>query len=127
MEVVHFAGVRPNEPNLHHLFDISVLCSLSEAFPNSIVEAMAAGKPVVATRVGGVGDAVVDGETGLLVPPRLPAALAAAIEQLLIEPERRREMGAAAARRARAQFHASRVLPTLESLYDRLLSARARS
>ena len=126
MELVHFAGVRPNEPNLHHLFDVSVLCSQSEAFPNSIVEAMAAGKPVVATRVGGVVDAVVEGETGFLVPPRQPAALAAAIGRLLTEPERRREMGRAGARRARAQYHASRVLPSLESLYERLLSARAR-
>jgi glycosyltransferase involved in cell wall biosynthesis len=124
--IVHFAGWRPNEPNLHGLFDVSVLCSLSEAFPNSIVEAMAAGRPVVATRVGGVVDAVADGETGLLVPPRQPAALAAAIEQLLTQPERRRAMGAAAARRARAQYHARLVLPSLESLYERLLSARAR-
>lgn len=123
-EVVHFAGVRPHEPNLNHLFDISVLCSVSEAFPNSIVEAMAAGKPVVATRVGGVIDAVVHGHTGLLVPPSEPGALAGAIEDLLINPEQRREMGAAAAFRARAQFHARAVLPSLESLYDRLLAAQ---
>jgi glycosyltransferase involved in cell wall biosynthesis len=125
-DVVHFAGVRPNEPNLHHLFDISVLCSLSEAFPNSIVEAMAAGKPVVATRVGGIVDAVVDGQTGLLVAPRQPAALAGAIERLLIDPALRRHWGDAAARHARAQFHANHVLPSLESLYDRLLARRAR-
>ena len=125
-DVVHFAGVRPNEPNLHHLFDISVLCSLSEAFPNSILEAMAAGKAVVATRVGGVVDAVVDRETGLLVEAGHPAALAHAIEQLLIDPGRRRALGEAAVRRARAQFHADHVLPSLESLYDRLLSSRAR-
>jgi glycosyltransferase involved in cell wall biosynthesis len=124
--IVHFAGVRPNEPNLHALFDIAVLCSTSEAFPNSIVEAMAAGRPVVATRVGGIADAVVDDETGLLVPPGDPAALAAAIEQLLINPERRCQLGAAGTRRARAQFHASQVLPSLEGLYDRLLESRAR-
>jgi glycosyltransferase involved in cell wall biosynthesis len=123
---VHFAGVRPNEPNLHHLFDVSVLCSSSEAFPNSIVEAMAAGKPVVATRVGGIVDAVVDQHTGFLVPPRTPSAMASAIERLLIEPELRRQLGEAAARRARAQFHADQVLPALESLYLRLLSMRAR-
>ena len=123
---VHFAGIRPNEPNLHHLFDVSVLCSTSEAFPNSIVEAMAAGKPVVATGVGGIVDAVVDRQTGFLVPPRAPAALAGAIEQLLTAPALRRQFGEAAARRARAQFHANHVLPSLESLYDRLLSARAR-
>ena len=125
-DIVRFAGLRPQEPNLHHLFDISVLSSISEAFPNSIVEAMAAGKPVVATRVGGVADAVVDGETGLLVPPRDAAALAAAVDQLLIAPERRHGMGAAAAARARARFHASTVLSALESLYDGLLALRAR-
>jgi glycosyltransferase involved in cell wall biosynthesis len=125
-EVVHFAGFIPNEHNLHHLFDISVLCSVTEAFPNTIVEAMAAGTPVVATRVGGVVDAVVDGETGFLVPPGRPAAVAAAIEQLLVDPIRRRALGEAAARRARTQFHANRVLPSLEALYDRLLAARTR-
>lgn len=123
---VHFAGIRPNEPNLHHLFDVSVLCSTSEAFPNSIVEAMAAGKPVVATRVGGIVDAVVDRQTGFLVPPRAPDALSGAIEQLLLGPGRRRQFGEAGARRARTQFHADAVLPSLESLYDRLLSTRAR-
>jgi glycosyltransferase involved in cell wall biosynthesis len=125
-DVVRFAGARPNEPNLHHLFDISVLSSLSEAFPNTIVEAMAAGRPTVATRVGGVMDAVVDGETGTLVPPRDPACLANAIEHLLLHPEQRQAMGAAAQRRARARFHAASVLPALESLYDRLLMASAR-
>src|SRR5206468_6327810 len=111
-DIVRFAGARPNEPNLHHLFDISVLCSLSEAFPNTIVEAMAAGKPVVATDVGGVMDAVVEGETGALVPPRAPVALANAIEQLLLHPERRRRLGEAAQRRARRQFQATSVLTT---------------
>jgi glycosyltransferase involved in cell wall biosynthesis len=76
--------------------------------------------------VGGIVDAVVDGDTGFLVAPRDPTALAAAIERLLIDPERRRELGKAAARRARAQFHVNYVLPSLESLYDRLLSASAR-
>lgn len=123
---VHFAGIRPNEPNLHHLFDVSALCSSSEAFPNSIVEAMAAGKPVVATRVGGIVDAVVDGQTGFLVAPGTPSAVATAIERLLIEPGLRRQLGEAAARRARARFHADQVLPALESLYLRLLSTRAR-
>jgi glycosyltransferase involved in cell wall biosynthesis len=124
--VVRFAGVRPNEPNLHHLFDISVLSSLSEALPNTIVEAMAAGKPVVATRVGGVTDAVVDGETGTLITPQSPVELASAIERLLLRPILRESMGDAARRRARAQFHVTSALATLESLYDRLLMSRAR-
>jgi len=87
---------------------------------------MAAGKPVVATRVGGIVDAVVDQQTGFLVPPRTPSAVATAIERLLIEPGLRRQLGEAAARRARARFHADQVLPALESLYFRLLAMRAR-
>lgn len=125
-DVVRFAGVRPNEPNLHHLFDISVLSSLSEGLPNTIVEAMAAGKPVVATRVGGVTDAVVEGETGTLVAPRSSTDFAFAIEQLLRDPQLRESMGNAARRRARAKFHVTSVLGTLEGLYERLLMSRVR-
>ena len=125
-DVVHFAGGQPNVPNPHALFDVSVLCSLSEAFPNSIVEAMAAGTAVVATRVGGVGDAVADGVTGLLVPPRAPEPLAAAIEALLRDPVWRERMGRAGRQRAYDEFHESRVIPRLEALYECLLEARVR-
>lgn len=124
-DIVRFAGARPNEPNLHRLFDISVLSSVSEAFPNTIIEAMAAGRPVVATRVGGVADAVDDGETGALVPPGSPAQLAEAIARLLSSSECRYAMGTRAQRRARDEFHAARVLPELEMLYERLLMSRA--
>jgi glycosyltransferase involved in cell wall biosynthesis len=124
-ERTHFGGLQPNEPNLHHLFDLSVLCSISEGFPNSIVEAMAAARPVVATDVGGNSDAVRAGETGLLVSPREPEQLAAALETLLRDPDLRRKMGAAAQRRARQEFHGDRVLPALEALYDRLVRERA--
>ena len=119
--VVRFAGLRPQLPSFHFLFDVSVLSSVSEGFPNSLVEAMAAGRPIVATNVGGVPDAVRDGENGLLVPPGDPAAFAAALEQLLASPRRRQAMGAAGASRARTEFHARHVVGSLESLYDRLL------
>src|SRR5258708_20758858 len=66
--MLRFAGVRPNLPNLNRLFDVSVLCSLSEGFPNTLVEAMAAERPVVATRVGGIVDAVEEDRNGLLLP-----------------------------------------------------------
>jgi glycosyltransferase involved in cell wall biosynthesis len=122
---VHFAGLQPNQPNLHRLFDVSVLCSVSEGFPNSIVEAMAAARPVVATDVGGVSDAVSDGETGRLVPPSNPRRLAAAIEELLLDPGRRHALGAAARDRARTRYHAGAVVASLEQLYDTLLCAAA--
>jgi glycosyltransferase involved in cell wall biosynthesis len=123
---VHFLGRQPNEPNLHHLFDVSVLSSVSEGFPNSIVEAMAAARPVVATDVGGVGDAVSDGESGLLVPPSNPGRLAAAIEELLLDPHRRRALGTVGYERARARYQAAAVVASLEALYDRLLGVAAR-
>lgn len=120
--VVRFAGLRPHAPNLHHLFDISVLCSVSEGFPNSLVEAMAAGRPIVATAVGGNSDAVRQQENGLLVPPQNPEALAAAIEELLQQPDLRRTMGAAGLHRARAEYSDVAALHSLESLYERLLA-----
>ncbi len=119
--VVRFAGLRPQLPSFHYLFDVSVLSSVSEGFPNSLVEAMAAGRPIVATNVGGVPDAVREGENGLLVPPKDPEAFAAALETLLANPQRRASMGAAGAARARTEFHARHVVGSLEDLYDRLL------
>ncbi len=64
---VHFIGELVSAENLHQFFDVSALCSRSEGFPNSIIEALAAKRAVVATRVGGVVDVITDGETGLLV------------------------------------------------------------
>ncbi len=116
-EQVVFAGRRPNDPNLNSLFDISVLCSKREGLPNSILEAMAAARPVVATDVGAVGDAVVDGETGLLVPPSSPERLAAALETLLADPARAARMGAAGRRRAQAMYSPESALGALEELY----------
>jgi L-malate glycosyltransferase len=123
---VRFAGHRGQDPNLHRLFDISVLCSLREGFPNSIVEAMAAARPVVATNVGGIPDAVAEGETGLLVPPQRPDRLAEALDALLADPDRRAQMGAMAQRRARERYHVDAVLPKLEKLYVSLVGRRVR-
>lgn len=125
--MVRFAGGRANHPNPHRLFDVSVLCSWSEGFPNSIVEAMAAARPVVATAVGGIPDAVEEGVTGLLVPPRDAPALAAALGRLLASAALRIEMGANGLQRARESFTASDVLPLLTGLYAQLLAGRARA
>jgi len=118
-ERVHFTGFRPNEPNLHHVFDVSVLTSLTEGFPNSLVEAMAAGRPVVATAVGGNVDAVRP-ETGFLVPAGEPEALASAIERFVSDDALRIRMGTAAREVAQREYHATSVIPHLEQLYLRL-------
>jgi glycosyltransferase involved in cell wall biosynthesis len=117
---VHLAGERPQIPNLHGLFDVSVLCSTTEAFPNSVLEAMAAARPVVATDVGGTPDAVRQGSTGLLVPPSDPSRLASAIARLHAEPALRTKLGAAARRAAQSGYSALAVIRQVEALYTSL-------
>ena len=72
-------GFRADILSLHKAFDVFVMSSVTEGLGTSLLDAMACGKPVVATRVGGIPEVVVDDETGLLVPPRDPPAMAAAI------------------------------------------------
>ncbi len=115
--MVRFAGARPPSPTMHHGFELSVLSSLSEGLPNSILEAMAAGRPVVATDVGATADAVEHGVTGLLVPPSDPARLAEAVAAVLADPARGRRMGRAGQARARARYSAAAALAALERLY----------
>ena len=114
---IHFSGYLGSPPNPHQYADIAVLCSLHEGFPNSIIEAMAAGRPVVATAVGGIPDAVQDGVTGILVPPESPADLAAAIDRLIVDEGLRRSMGDAGRKRARTDFAAGAILERLSQLY----------
>jgi glycosyltransferase involved in cell wall biosynthesis len=117
---VHLAGERPQLPNLHGLFDISVLCSTTEAFPNSVLEAMAASRPVIATDVGGTPDAIREGTTGLLVPPSDPSRLAAAIKRLHDEPALRGKLGKAGCAAAQSGYSATAVIDQVEALYTEL-------
>jgi glycosyltransferase involved in cell wall biosynthesis len=123
-DAVHFTGELRTNGNLHRGLDISVLASRSEGFPNTLVEAMAAGRPVVSTAVGGCVDAVVNGETGLLVPPGDPAAFAAALNRLIASPEFRREFGESALRRASESYSAAAAIAAVEHMYDSLLASR---
>jgi glycosyltransferase involved in cell wall biosynthesis len=119
-DMVLMPGRLPHVPGLPGVFDVSTLTSREEGFPNWVVESMAAGLPVVATKVGGVPDAVVDGTTGLLVSHDDHEALAVALEQLLADVDLRQRMGKAAAERARSLYHVNSVMASLESLYEEL-------
>jgi glycosyltransferase involved in cell wall biosynthesis len=99
---------------------VFVLPSHFEALPMAVLEAMAAGLPVVATRVGGIPDAIEDGRDGVLVAPHDPAALAAALDGLLADAPRRARLAVAARRRATETFSASVIVPRIEAIWDRL-------
>lgn len=117
---VHFAGEVVSRHNLHQYLDVSVLCSLSEGFPNAVIEAMAAAKPVVATPVGGVTDVVRDGVVGILVPAEDPAPLVAALRMLEANPLLRVRMGEAGRELVRTTFHQQTVIEKLSMLYETL-------
>lgn len=102
--------------------DVFVLSSHMEGMSNALIEAMAAGLPVVATDVGGCAEVVVAGQTGILVPPRNPACLAEAIVTLLQNPERARSMGIAGRKRVETYFTTQTMVSRLETLYQVLLA-----
>jgi glycosyltransferase involved in cell wall biosynthesis len=123
---VVLAGARLDAAELLPGFDLSVLASSKEGFPNVLMESMARGVPVVATRVGGVPELVRDGQDGRLVEVARPDQLAAAILELLDAPDLRRGMGAAGSARVRDLFSAETMVTRTENLYVELLSAEAR-
>jgi glycosyltransferase involved in cell wall biosynthesis len=117
---VLLAGFRPDVLSLHKAFDIFVMSSVTEGLGTSLLDAMAAGKPIVATRAGGIPEVVAEEETGLLVPPRDHEALADAIVRLLKDAELRRRMGEAARTRARTFFSAERMVQQTLLVYQRV-------
>jgi glycosyltransferase involved in cell wall biosynthesis len=117
---VVLAGFRPDVLSLHKAFDVFVMPSVSEGLGTSLLDAMAAGRPVVASAVGGIPEVVADGETGILVPPRDHAALAAAIVRLLGDRALRERMGAAGLARVRAHFSVERMVANTLRVYERV-------
>jgi glycosyltransferase involved in cell wall biosynthesis len=115
---VRFLGGRDDVPALLATADALVLPSWVEGLPLVVLEAMAAGVPVVASAVGGTPEAVVAGETGLLVPPRDVDALARALRELLADPARAREMGEAGRARVRERFDATAAALRILGLYE---------
>jgi glycosyltransferase involved in cell wall biosynthesis len=124
-ERIDLLGNRGDVPDLLASADVFVLSSRSEGFPVSILEAMAAGLPVVATNVGGVAESVVDGETGLLVPPGDPGALAAALDRVLTDSALRLRLGTAGREQARRHFDVGDFRRAHVELYRRELERRA--
>jgi len=113
-----FTGIRGDIPDLISAMDVVALPSLSEAFPQVIVEALAIGKPVVACQVGGVSEIIKNGETGVLVPPGNPTSLASALCELLRRPEHAKTMGEHGRADVMRRFSISQMCRDYESYYE---------
>lgn len=122
---VHLLGNRADVAPLLRECDIFALSSRAEGIPLTVLEAMASGLPVVATDVGGVGEVVVSEQTGMLVAPSDPAALAAALDRYIHDPALRCRHGGAARARVECRFGLPAMVSTYAELYDRLLGGRA--
>jgi glycosyltransferase involved in cell wall biosynthesis len=118
---VHFAGWRADVPELLAAGYALVLSSHWEGLPNVILEAMAAGRPVAATRVEGAAELIIEGRTGLMVSPQSPLALAAALESLLADPTRAAAMGQAGRERVAAEFSWETMVGRYDELYQSIL------
>lgn len=123
---VIFAGYVENVPALLRASDLFVLPSLYEGLPLSILEAMAAGVPVIATDVGGIGEAISNESNGLLVPPADPAALANAIRKMLDNRNYAQQLAEAGRARVRTHFSAETMTRRTVDIYCRVLAAGAR-
>ena len=117
---VFLTGFRPDILSIHKAFDIFVMSSVTEGLGTSLLDAMACGKPIVATTAGGMPEVVVDGRTGLLVPPRDHEAMADAIVRLLRDEAARQEMAAAGLARVRTRFSAERMVQDTLEVYRRV-------
>ncbi len=123
-ESVHFLGERTDLPAVLRSADLFLLPSETESFGLAALEAMSCGVPVIASRVGGVPEVVVDGETGLLAPVGDVAAMAAHVVRLLADAPLRARLGAAARRRAETVFPLEATVERYEALYRRLLEGQ---
>lgn len=120
---LHLQGATPEPQRFMAAADVFVLPSYREGFGSVVLEAAACGVPAVATRIYGLTDAIVDGETGLLVPPRDPRALAEAMGRLAADAGLRASMGAAARARALRDFRSADLTRAMLAYYDELMGA----
>lgn len=121
---VRVLGFHPNVPSLLRNIDLFCLTSDYEGTPNAILEAMAAGLPVIATRVGGVPQLVQDGETGLLIEPGDESGLADSLGMLLRDPHKMHRMGTAGRQRVASEFGCKVIVPRFEEYYVNQLKPR---
>ena len=124
---VIFAGLRSSVPEILRLTDVFVSASHEEGFSNSILEAMASGKAIVATAVGGTPEQIESERTGILVPPKSPPSLAEAIGRLLEDPDLRTRLGIAAREAALERFSVPTLMAELERIYDSLIARQQRA
>jgi glycosyltransferase involved in cell wall biosynthesis len=117
-----FLGLRTDILEVMSAFDVIVLPSLFEGLPRTLMEGMALGLPAVGTRVDGTAELIEEGQSGLLVPARDPAALAEAVVRVLTEPELARRLGAAASRRIRTHYDARAMAEKTARVYDEIVS-----
>jgi glycosyltransferase involved in cell wall biosynthesis len=120
---IHFLGFRKDMRNLFCQADVFVLSSLSEGLPNVVLEAMALGVPVAATRVGGLPEIIEDGVTGLLVPPRNGKSLAQAILRYLLDPRTAREIASRGCDSVFDRFSAERQTEKLLETYEQVIAS----
>lgn len=125
-EVVTLLGMRADVPDVLAAADVAVICSDREGQPLALMEYMAAGKAIAATRVGGIPELIEDRAQGLLVPPGDVNALAGAIRELLHDPRLRAELGLRARERQQAELTFDVMLRRLEALYEELASRPSR-
>ncbi|WP_257456411.1 glycosyltransferase [Archangium lipolyticum] len=119
-DTVHFLGHRSDVPAIYARADFGVLCSTAEGMSNAVMEGMAAGLPMVVTRVGGNPELVADGERGLVVPPLQPEAMAGAFRRLLADRELGKRMGAEARTFVERELSLERLVRRHDALYRRV-------
>lgn len=127
MENVVFVGFQQNVHEFINAFDLFVLPSIMEGFGIVLLEALAMGKPVIASRVGGIPEIITDGKTGILVPPKDSSALAKAIVGLIADEQAKQRFGEAARKVVEERFSQEMAVKRIENLYRDLMSERLKS
>jgi L-malate glycosyltransferase len=120
----HFLGMRTDVPAILARATLGVLCSSAEGLSNAVIEGMAAGLPMIVTRVGGNPELVADGERGFVVPPYAPTALADAIRRVLANPTRARQMGASARQFVERELTLAQLCDRHDALYRTILDGQ---